>query len=51
MNTLVTIFGQEAIAGINALMNEGGDSVRKYADELKNLMVVQQKQLRRWKII
>ncbi|EKX80557.1 phage-like protein [Clostridium botulinum CFSAN001628] len=35
MNTLVTIFGQEAIAGINALMNEGGDSVRKYADELK----------------
>ncbi|EQC1536953.1 phage tail tape measure protein [Clostridium botulinum] len=35
MNTLVTIFGQEAIAGINALMTEGGDSVRKYADELK----------------
>ncbi|RUT55254.1 phage tail tape measure protein, TP901 family, core region [Clostridium botulinum] len=35
MNALVTIFGQEAIAGINALMTEGGDSVRKYADELK----------------
>ncbi|GAA0082424.1 phage tail tape measure protein [Clostridium sp. CTA-6] len=35
MNALVTIFGQEAIAGINALMTEGGGSIRKYADELK----------------
>jgi len=36
MNALVTIFGQEAVSGMNALMNEGGDSLRKYSKELVN---------------
>ncbi|EKO1913624.1 phage tail tape measure protein [Clostridium botulinum] len=36
MNTLVTLFGQEAVSGMNALLKEGGNSVRAYSGELKN---------------
>ena len=36
MNTLVTLFGQEAVTGMNALLKEGGNSVRSYSKELKN---------------
>ena len=36
MNTLVTLFGQEAVTGMNALLKEGGNEVRSYSKELKN---------------
>jgi len=36
MNTLVTLFGQEAVTGMNALLKEGGNSLRSYSKELKN---------------